>query len=122
MGEITLDRPYSMIHVGLPIVAEVELLDMDRADLLIRGSKKKVSHIDLIVESARGVFAGPDSNNLMEYKPHVEEDYGVTRLVTGLIEIPLVDTWEETGRVLIRQTDPLPVALLGAMPHGEIGG
>jgi len=42
--------------------------------------------------------------------------------VTGKVELQPTSTFTDTGRVLIRHTDPTPLTILGVLPHLEVGG
>jgi len=128
-GAVPLAGLYDIVHVGLPIEADVETLDLDSQDAPLRDRKKLVKSASLLVERSRGVQAGPDFDHLT---PHAaapgtvlgtdifSESGGVLR--TEIIEVALQSTWNKPGRVAIRQSDPLPLAILGVMPSGDIGG
>lgn len=122
-GEITLDRPYGVIHVGLGYVSDFQTLDLDIAGEQVRDRLKNVTHISLLVESSRGIFAGPDEDNLTELQPEPVEDYGDPwPLQTGIVELAIASTWNESGSFLVRQKDPLPLTILSAIPSGQMGG
>lgn len=122
-GTITLDTPYLLIHVGLPFIADLQTLDIDIEGQQIRGSRKNITGIKLLVESSRGIFVGPDEDNLDEMMPEPIPNYGEPwPLITGVVEAPLASTWNESGSLLIRQVDPLPLTILSAIPSGDIGG
>jgi hypothetical protein len=50
-----------VIYVGLPYLSDFETLDLDIVGEQIRDKRKKVTHISLIVEASRGIFAGNGS-------------------------------------------------------------
>lgn len=121
-GAIDIGFPRSVIHVGLAITADLETLDLDSAEAEVRDKRKKLESVSLVVESSRGIFAGPDEDHLYEYKPEITEYTEATPLVTGTVEIPITSTWDLAGRVLVRQTDPLPLTVLALIPNFEVGG
>jgi hypothetical protein len=122
-GGLTLDRPYGVIHVGLPYLSDFQTLDLDINGEQIRDRRKSITHISLLVESSRGIFAGPDEDNLDELQPTPITDYGDPwPLETGIVEMQIASTWNESGSFLVRQKDPLPLTILSAIPAGEIGG
>jgi hypothetical protein len=43
-------------------------------------------------------------------------------LFTGQETISLDADYNDTGRVFIRMTDPLPISVLGILPYTEFGG
>jgi len=122
-GTVTLDRCYGIIAVGLPIEADVESLDLDFAGADIRGKQKHVASAQLLVEKTRGVFVGPDVDHLEEYKPDIPEAYGdIPALLTGLIDLNITANWDDRGRIVVRQSDPLPITLLSLITNASIGG
>src|SRR5699024_8907608 len=123
-GAITLAEPAAVIHVGLPYQATLETLNLDDpAGETLADKKKLVTRVTLLVESSRGVFVGPDADHLQEYYQRTDEAWGEpTRLRTGYIEVPVHADWNDNGRVLIRQRDPLPLTVLAVVPFGEVGG
>lgn len=123
-GIITLQRPYSVVHAGLPITADMETLDVDNEDSSeIRARKKIVKAVDLLVESSRGIWVGPDADHLREAKQRDTEAWGTpTDLDTGLVEVALNSTYSKPGRVFVRQTDPLPLNILALIAYGQVGG
>lgn len=121
-GTIALDDPHAVIHVGLPYTSDLQTLNIDRAEGRTLADKKKhVSKLTLFVEATRGVWAGPDENNLTELKIRDTEHYDdPVALATGTVNMNITPGWNSTGSVLIRQTDPLPVSVLAVVPSGFI--
>jgi len=122
-GSITLQRAASEIHVGLPYVSDLETLDIvAQVEAYGQAKKKHVSGLTMKVEQSRGFWAGPNENDLTEYKQRTDEDYGVpTRMTTGTQEITLSPNWNSNGRILVRQVDPLPITILAIIPEVNIG-
>ncbi len=130
-GAITLDRPYAVIHVGLPILADIETLDIDTSQSETLADKKKlITKVVAYVEASRGLFAGakPPSDDdtdpledLLELKIRDEEGYDdPVGLRTDTVEIPIKGEWNSNGRVFIRQVDPLPLSILAIIPAGLV--
>lgn len=130
-GAITLDRPYSVIHVGLPYTCDLETLDIDTVNGETLSDKKKlVNKVTAMVEDSRGGFFGSrpptdDSDDplegLYELKSRDEEGYDdPVALKTGNIDINIESGWNSNGRVFIRQVDPLPLTILSIVPTGLI--
>lgn len=113
-----------VIHVGLPIqYADIETLDLDVAGAAVRDKKKRVGSLSLLLEgSARTFLAGPDSAHLrqVKVKPHEVGLAGVA--FTGQENLNMTPDYNDYGRVFIRHVDPLPLTILGVLPHVEIGG
>lgn len=130
-GKVALDKPYAVIHVGLPITSDLETLDIDTTGAETLADKKKlITRLTMFVETSRGIFVGarPPSNdsvdpleNLVEMKLRGDEGYDEpVDPETGTIGVNLKSEWNSNGRVFIRQVDPLPLAVLAVAPAGLI--
>lgn len=130
-GQITLDRPYAVIHVGLPYLPDLETLDIDLPQGETMADKKKlITKVGMHVESTRGIFVGPkpptdDSIDPLEFlyeqKMRQNESYDEpVSLQSGFLEVDIQAEWNSNGRVFIRQVDPLPISILSVAPNGFI--
>ncbi len=121
-GTVTLDEPHSVIHVGLPYTSDMETLTIESVSGQSLADKKK--HIDkltLLVEATRGIWAGVSTDRLSELKMRNTEDYeSPIELATGEVHLGIRPDWNFEGRFIVRQIDPLPVAILSAVPSGFI--
>lgn len=119
-----LQSPAAVVHVGLPIVADLETLDLEPADEQTMVDRKKiVQRCTLLVQDTRSVWVGPDADHLTESKARSDEDYeDPVRPVTGRLEITMRATWADQARVFIRHRDPLPLTVLAVARAGKIGG
>jgi hypothetical protein len=116
-----LGRCYEVIHVGLPYDCDFETLDLDADGQQVRDSKKNVTSVSLLVEKSRGGGIGPDATRLSEVK--TETPIGdPLALVSGVVEVNIASTWRQSGRFFVRQSDPLPLTILSAIPSGTVGG
>lgn len=127
-GSITLDKPYSVIHIGLPYFTDIETLDIDSPSGETLSDKKKiVGEVNMFVEETRGVFVGakpPEGldplEGLTEYKLRDVEDYdSPVSLTTDNINVNIRPEWNSNGRVFIRQVDPIPMTILSVSPAGK---
>lgn len=114
-GEIHLQHSASVIHVGLPIIADIKTLpvvgQIDNA--YSKGRHKNVNKVWLDVLSSSGIFIGPDEHALVEAKQRSNEPPGTPpSLKTGEIEIMANNQWNAYGQVLVRQTAPLPLSII----------
>jgi hypothetical protein len=123
-GAVSLSRPFAVVHVGLPITADFEALDLeDVQQETLLDKKKLVVQATLLVASSRGVFAGTDEDHLEEYMQRGQEAWDETiRMETGPIDLRLNTTWTNHGRVFVRQTSPLPLEILALVRKGTVGG
>lgn len=123
-GSVTIQQPAMLVHVGLPIISDFETLDMtvqNQPNFL--GTQKRVNEVTALCEESRGIFAGVDAAHLYEFKQRNTENYNdPIRPLTGLAEIPITGRWEQPGRIFIRQSDPLPLSVLGVLFNVQSGG
>jgi len=123
-GQITLAEQASRVHVGLPIVADLQTLPLvhERVEGFGRGHFKSVTHVYMQVDRAVGIFAGPDTDSLVEYQQRTDEEYGqATRMESDEIEVVIPSTWSRYAQVSVRQTAPLPVSILSMSLEVELG-
>lgn len=121
-GAITIPTAAADVHIGIPIqYAEVETLDLDVAGSSVRDKKKKVGSVTLLIDrSTRSFDIGPDSAQLMPYKPNPWE--GTAGEFSGGVEQAIVSLYNDNGRVFVRVKDPIPMTILGILPNVEMGG
>jgi hypothetical protein len=128
-GTITLDRQYSVIHVGLPITSDFETLDIETTNgETLTDKNKLVTAVTLFVESSRGIWVGgkppsDDSVNPLEglTEMKLRDDEGIddpVDLETGAIDLNIRSEWNSNGRIFVRQVDPVPLSILAAAPAG----
>lgn len=121
-GSITIPAAATNVHIGLQIqYPDFETLDLDAQGTAVRDKKKRVGSVTLIVDkSSRSFYAGPDTSNLTRFEISPLDPAGDEH--TGLVEMAISATWEQQGRVFVRQTDPLPLTILGILPNAIVGG
>lgn len=123
-GQITLDSPGAVVHVGLPILAEFETLDINIANQETLLDKKMIiSQVSMVVNASRGIFAGTNGQSLYEYAQREFEFYDQpVNDATGVIDINIDANWSKGGRVYVQQRDPLPLSVLAIIPSVSVGG
>ena len=90
----------------------MELLDVVGTEARTR--YKQVTHVAFEVDQAKGVWVGQDFDHLDEQPPReVADGYGTAPLQTELILTPVSGTWDLYARAALRQTEPLPVTVVG---------
>jgi hypothetical protein len=125
-GRVTLDAAASVVHIGLPITADIKSLPLaiqvDNA--YGQGRAKNINRAWVRVYRSGGVQVGPDEDDLIEAKPRSTETYGsAPTLKSDEVEVVLTPSWRNRGgQVVIRQTDPLPLTVLGLTLEVGIGG
>jgi hypothetical protein len=130
-GSVTLSKAYSVIHIGLPYISDIETLDIDtlQGETLV-DKEKRVSEITAYVEDTRGLWVGPKPptsdttdplENLTEFKLRRNEGYDdPVELKTDVIDVIIKPEWNSNGRVFMRQVDPVPAAILSVAPAGAL--
>ncbi len=130
-GSVTLDRPYLVIHAGLPYISDGETLDIEstQGETLI-DKKILITELSMFVKETRGVWAGtkPPSDDttdpledLVELKIRDTETYEeAVALATKPVDLSIKSEWNRNGRVFVRQIDPLPITILSINPSGKI--
>lgn len=121
-GSVSLGGNYTNVKAGLRIkFADAELLTPDVQGSQVRDKQKRVPSLTLMVDrSSRSFWAGPDTAHLTQFAPEAYE--GTALEFTGACELTMTAAYERSGKVFIRQTDPLPLAILAAIPSVDIGG
>jgi hypothetical protein len=124
-GSITIDRASNIIHIGLPYESDLQSLPLAMGidNGMGQGRYKNVNKAWLRVFQSSGIFIGPDANNLVEAKQRTTEPYGSPpALKTEEIQIMLTPSWLDSGQVFVRQSDPLPLSIVGMTLEVAIGG
>jgi hypothetical protein len=130
-GSVTLPFAAAKAHVGLPVTASLETLDLDLGQIqglgTVQGRMKSVAEVTMRVEETRGIWVGPNDGErgdpkLVEYKQRDTEAWDeAIQLYTGDIRITPHWDWSTSGRVWIKQFDPLPMTILAIMPDVTVG-
>lgn len=131
-GSVTLPREAEIVHIGLPMTAALQTLDLDLGTVgglgTVQGRKKSISNMVLRVEETRGIWYGSregerGSTDLVEYKQREAEAWNeAIQLYTGdLDDLTMMPDWDTGANVWIYQFDPLPMTILAIMPDVTIG-
>lgn len=125
-GSIELQYAAAVVHVGLPITAEIETLSVSIPNPeTVLDKKKLITALRLVVEDTRGLWYGPDSDpeHMFEFKQRSNEDYDEpVASTTGIYEERVPSNWSKDGTILIQQRDPLPATILAIIPDITFGG
>ena len=123
-GKITLQREASKVQVGLPITADIQTLPWAaQVDAGYgQGRMKNVNRVWLRVYKSSGIFVGPDTDHLTEYKQRSTEPYGAPpALKSEELRIDITPTWADAGQVFVRQSDPLPLTIVSMTLEVALG-
>jgi hypothetical protein len=128
-GQVVLDEPASVVHIGLPYLSDIETLDIDTPQgRSLKESKMKIGVVHLMVEKTKGLLAGrrepPTTGaanvglqplNYPSDETYIDDD----GLATDAVKVVIESNWDSNGRIFVRQLDPVPVTLLAAIPQGN---
>lgn len=134
-GMIILDKPYSVIYVGLPMIQDVETLDLETYfGETILGRRKRMAGLTGYIYQTRSFYAGsesPDTNNQNTTGDPLFQLFSLrTGLNQGTYDQPpdlltsqdyLITTarWNKRGSIFMRNVDPVPWTLLAVSPREE---
>ena len=126
-GSIALGGLYARVHAGIGYESELETLDINPNDPRAStvGRKRQVKAVTFEFEKTRIGMLGPDADNLETLPNRTSEDMDKAEDVfTGeeRYEFTAADYEIRNGRFLYRQSDPLPVTILGMVPELDVGG
>lgn len=123
-GSVTIENHASVVHIGLPLSAVIETLDVNVASQATLLDKTKlINQLSVMINQGRAVMAGTDEDHLLEYPQREWEFYDdPIGLRTGVIDMNLDADWSRNGRVVIRHDDPLPLGVLAIIPRVTVGG
>ena len=123
-GQVTLDNAASVVQVGLPITADAKTLPLAaQIDTGFgQGRVKNVNKVWMRVVNSSGIFAGPSTSRLVQFKQRTTEPYGAPpTLRTDEIEIDVRPDWGNDAAVVVRQSDPLPITITSMTMEASIG-
>ena len=115
-GKISISMAASVVHVGLPITADLQTLPVAAQTSdgsYYQGHMKNINEAWVRVYQSSGLFVGPDFDHLMEAKQRTTEPYGSPPdLMNREVSVVTAPAWTDSGQICIRQADPLPLTLI----------
>jgi hypothetical protein len=122
-GQITLDRKYSRIHVGLPYESIIETRGVDADSLQSIGRKGSVKMLKMRILKSRGYEVGPDRDNTKPIKERQFEALGdPISLQSGIKKHTVQAKIKEDPKFAIKQANPLPLEILSAVVEVQFEG
>ena len=118
-GKITLDRSASKVHIGYGYTSTVETLRMEAGadDGVAQGKIKRIHGVTARFFKTVGAELGPDTDNLdrLPFRDSSMNMDEAVPLFTGDKEIYFPSGYETDARVVVRQSQPLPMTVLAIM-------
>ena len=123
-GEITLDSPAVVVQAGIPITSDLQTLPLAlQIEGFGQGRYKNINQAFLRVSESSGVFIGPTTDLLTQYKQRTTEPYGsAPALQSQELRMSISPSWNDSGQIWVRQSDPLPITVVGMTLEVSIGG
>ena len=125
-GQVTLGTAASVVHVGLPITADLITLplSMEGAQAAGQGTVKNINKVHLRVAQSSVIKAGPAFDRLREYPARaVTDPYGSPpALRNGEITLSVDPSWNQDAAICVRQDLPLPLTVLSMTLEIQSGG
>ena len=118
-GTITLDRSASKVHVGYGYTSLLETLRMEAGaeDGVSQGKIKRIHGVTARFFQTVGAELGPDTDNLdrLPFRDSSMNMDEAVPLFTGDKEISFPSGYDNDAKIVIRQTQPLPMTILAIM-------
>jgi hypothetical protein len=118
-GTITLDRSASKIHIGYGYTSLVETLRMEAGaeDGVAQGKIKRIHGVTARFYQTVGAELGPDINNLdrLPFRDSSMNMDEAVPLFSGDKEISFPSGYDNDAKIVIRQTQALPMTVLAIM-------
>lgn len=123
-GAILLPEAASVIHVGLPYTMDLKTLPLSlEMEAGAQGIEKNINQVAFRVNESSHIQAGPDYDRLRTYAQRTTEPYGSPpALLSQAIDLVIDPDWNTDGQVVIRQSAPLPITVLGLVLDAALGG
>lgn len=118
-GEVALDVLVHTAHVGLPYQSDLQTLPITlQVDGFGQGRNYNVNKAWVRVFQTAGVKIGPSADKLVAANPYAT----TPQLQESTIQVLVTPSWQEDGQVYIRQTEPLPMTVVGLTFEVSVGG
>ncbi len=124
-GSITLPYAVTKAQIGLPITADLATTPVAiTGDATLGQSRiKNINKIWVRVYNSGGFSAGPDTSHLTPVKTrHYETPGNAPDLITDEIPLFVTSQFNPSGRITLRQSDPLPLTIVDITTEVAVGG
>jgi hypothetical protein len=124
-GEVTLDPPAAIVHVGLGYECDLQTLPVELRlqDGTTQDRSAQLPSVTIEFLNSRGGYIGTEEAVLDEVVQREREALGSPiALFSGPYEQAVHGGYQKRVSIFFRQSDPLPVTILAIMPKVETGG
>lgn len=127
-GQVSIPYAASNVAIGLNYESEVIpcVADVTMKDGTLLGRKQRVIKIDVELYRSLGISYGretEDGRELLDTAPfrRSRDLLGqAVPLFTGIRSLDFVEGWDTKSKYFLRQTQPLPMTILGIIDHVEV--
>lgn len=111
------------VIAGLPYTSRVRTLPfVDARRGTVKGNPKRVSRVTVSLLDTRGAQVGMGDGPLVDMKDPLDEGgLSETRLRSGERNVPVRGTYDYYGEVVVSQSQPFPMTLLGIFSEMSVG-
>lgn len=123
-GTISLDNPATVVHVGLPYTSDFETLEVTLTGAETVSTRQKViPTVSVLLGQGRNIKIGRSFDDLEEYESRDAGDslQAPPADIEGVVDVYPSKTWQQSGRIAIRQDQPLALSIIGVIPSVEFG-
>ncbi len=124
-GSIQLDTAASVVHVGLPYTSRIKpmRLDVNPTTGVSQGQKKRITEIYARLLNSLGLMVGDgETMDEVTFRSAGDPMDDSPPLFTGDKEISFDGGYDYAGDIVIEQTQPLPMTVLGITAKYEVTG
>lgn len=116
-GAITLDSPAGIVIVGLPYTSAVTTLRYAPSILQAKTIYGKIrwTTVSLLVDNSRAPMVNGESVPIRNGNDNMDQ---AVPLFSGFYEYAS-NEWDDTGKITITQSGPVPMKILGIFGYGE---
>ncbi len=120
-NSVTLDNLASQVVVGIKYDSELETMRLEAGSELgsALGKVKRIARAIILFYRSAGCEYGTDEDNLdtLAWRKTSDKMDAAPELVNEAIEVSMPGDWERAGRIIIKQSLPLPLTVLAIVPR-----
>jgi len=115
---------YNTIHIGLPYTAKLQTMRLNVVgnDGAIQGSSQRIVSCGVRVYQSLGVSIGPSFDDLidLDFRSIDDQLNQATPLYSGDKRVTFLSPRDTESFICVQSDEPLPMTVLGLMPHWEV--
>ena len=119
-GSITLERSSTKVHIGLGYTSLLQTMRVEsRAEGTSQTKDKRIHEVTLRLHETVGAEVGPDVNNMerIPFRSSADDMDTALQPFTGDKQVEFRGDFETDGHIFVRQTQPLPLNIIGIYPR-----